>query len=99
MKTFEFLTTESVVSIGTQWIPVDTFNRELKGLRKDLNMFILSEFHVVRTVRSTRSIEGDIFCFHVNQNVMLSDLSYQRPLYFQAYHITLSSAEETERVH
>ena len=35
-------------------------------------MFILSKFSVIRTVRNTRGIEGAIYCFHVNQDLVLT---------------------------
>ena len=36
-------------------------------------MFVLSEFHVIRTIKNTRSIEGGICCFHVNHNFVFND--------------------------
>ena len=36
-------------------------------------MFMLSEFHVIRTIRNTKCIAGVIFYFHVNQNFVLSE--------------------------
>ena len=36
-------------------------------------MFVLSEFHIIRTIRNTEGIAGDIFSFHVNQNFVLSE--------------------------
>ena len=36
-------------------------------------MFVLSEFHVIRTIRNTKCIAGVIFYFHVNQNFVLSE--------------------------
>ena len=36
-------------------------------------MFVLSEFHVIRTIRNTKCIAGFIFYFHVNQNFVLSE--------------------------
>ena len=59
---------------------------KLKGLMK---MFILSDFHVIRTIRSTRGIEGTIFCFHVHQNFVFSDfvLTGLDPLYIRTYSV------------
>ena len=34
---------------------------------------MLSEFHVIRTIRNTKCIAGVIFYFHVNQNFVLSE--------------------------
>ena len=34
---------------------------------------MLSEFHVIRTIRNTKGVAGDIFSFHVNQNFVLSE--------------------------
>ena len=55
------------ISSSIQWNPL---NMKLKGRGK---VFILSEFHVIRTIRNTKCIAGVIFYFHVNQNFVLSE--------------------------
>ena len=52
----------SYMAVYIQWNPLNT---KLKGLMK---VFMLSEFHVIRTIRNTKCIAGVIFYFHVNQN-------------------------------